>query len=93
MSMIIPFNGEEIVLGALLGINENDNFDLESWYNDLKPILIYNAREGNGRGVIYLSKEIRIHLNDIIDKYDISLNKLARESNIEPARLWELANY
>ncbi|WP_420911979.1 helix-turn-helix domain-containing protein [Listeria grandensis] len=43
--------------------------------------------------MIYLSKEIRIHLNDILDKYDISLNKLARESNIEPARLWELANY
>ncbi|MBC2196406.1 XRE family transcriptional regulator [Listeria booriae] len=34
-----------------------------------------------------------MHLNDVLDKYDISLNKLARESNIEPARLWELANY
>ncbi|MBC2148859.1 XRE family transcriptional regulator [Listeria booriae] len=40
-----------------------------------------------------MSKEIRIHLNDLLDKYDISLNKLVREPNIEPVRLWELANY
>ncbi|MBC2176052.1 hypothetical protein HCB27_05465 [Listeria booriae] len=31
LSTLIPSNGEEIVLGALLGINENDNFDLESY--------------------------------------------------------------
>ncbi|MBC1247368.1 helix-turn-helix domain-containing protein [Listeria booriae] len=40
-----------------------------------------------------LVKEIKVHINDLLSKHDISLNRLARESNIEPARLWELANY
>ncbi|AQY50278.1 SMI1/KNR4 family protein [Listeria sp. FSL L7-1582] len=53
LSMIIPSNGEEIVLGALLGVNENDNFDLESWYKEygdelMESALIIGTEYGSG---------------------------------------------
>ncbi|MBC1247364.1 SMI1/KNR4 family protein [Listeria booriae] len=57
LSMIIPSNGEEIVLGALLGINENDNFDLESWHKEygdelMESSLIIGTEYGSGLFVL-----------------------------------------
>lgn len=57
LSMIIPFNGEEIVLGALLGINENANFDLESWHKEygdelMDSSLIIGTEYGSGLFVL-----------------------------------------
>lgn len=57
LSTVIPSNGEEIVLGALLGINDNDNFDLESWckeYGDelMESSLIIGTEYGSGLFVL-----------------------------------------
>ncbi|MBC1473632.1 SMI1/KNR4 family protein [Listeria grandensis] len=57
LSMVIPSHGEEIVLGALLGINENDNFDLESWYKEysdelMESSLIIGTEYGSGLFVL-----------------------------------------
>lgn len=57
LSMVIPSNGEEIVLGALLGINENNNFDLESWHKEygdelMESSLIIGTEYGSGLFVL-----------------------------------------
>ncbi|MBC2196402.1 SMI1/KNR4 family protein [Listeria booriae] len=57
LSMVIPSNGEEIVLGALLGINEIDNFDLENWHKEygdelMESSLIIGTEYGSGLFVL-----------------------------------------
>ncbi|MBC1792947.1 SMI1/KNR4 family protein [Listeria booriae] len=57
LSTVISSHGEEIVLGALLGINENENFDLESWYKEysdelMDSSLIIGTEYGSGLFVL-----------------------------------------
>ncbi|MBC2181236.1 SMI1/KNR4 family protein [Listeria booriae] len=57
LSMVIPSNGEEIVLGALLGINEIDNFDLENGHKEygdelMESSLIIGTEYGSGLFVL-----------------------------------------
>ncbi|MBC6300816.1 hypothetical protein HCJ17_12440 [Listeria booriae] len=57
VSMVIPSNGEEIVLGVLLENNENDNFNLESWHKEcgdelMESSLIIGTEYGSGLFVL-----------------------------------------